>query len=83
MFSKDVDLREHIAHIRAQQLEHLRATYAGSFGLHGGQSKLELSGKEHSKLTLSKDVDGCKPLPSGPHGGATGTQSERASGKCI
>jgi len=34
----------HIAHITAQ-LEHLRTTSTGYFGLYGGQSKLQLSGK--------------------------------------
>ena len=41
------DLREHIAHVRAQ-LEHLRDTSTGLFGFHGGQSKLHLSGNGQS-----------------------------------
>ena len=33
------------------------------FGLHGGQSKLQLSGKRRSKLKLSGNGNECKPLP--------------------
>jgi hypothetical protein len=58
------DLREHIAHVRAQ-LEHLRDTSTGSFGSYGGQSELKLSGKGQSKLKLSGNGNLCKPLATG------------------
>jgi len=41
------DLREHIAHIRAQ-LEHLQDTSTGQIGFDEGQSQLKLSGNGHS-----------------------------------
>ena len=57
-------LQEHIAHVRAQ-LEYIWDESTGYFGLHGGQSKLKLSGKGQSKLKLSGNWNECKPLDAG------------------
>jgi hypothetical protein len=54
----------HIAHINAQ-LEHLRDTSTGQFGLCGGQSGLKLGGKGQSELKLSGNGNECKPLLQG------------------
>jgi len=45
------------------QLEDLRDTSMGAFGLNGGQSKLKLSGKGQGKLKLSGNRNERKPLP--------------------
>ena len=70
------DLRGHIAHVRAQ-LEHLRDTSTGQFGLQVGQSELKLSGQGQSKLKLSGNGNECKPLVVGSRGAGKTTLVNR------
>jgi len=53
----------------------LNLSIHGWFGLFGGQSKLNLSGKGQSKLKLSGNGNECKPLPQA----VVGAQAQRAA----